>query len=446
MKVLLLSHIFPPAIDGGSKVIYKLGQYFESQHHQTLYLSSNCSSTDDFVKKTPLSFGHLPLKKGRNIFPSFHQGRGLRGGFCKLPVYKNLRRILKLINLFLPKKFYLHGLLKVFQKGPIFKLIPFLKATIQILKFKPDFIVAGPLPTTTILYATFLKKIINKFNFPLSSKGNAGLSGKGFCQLIINASFHPTDSDFQQIPLIKALKKADFLWTLTQSENDYFIKNFNINPHKIILAGNGIDPEFLTTPLLVKGGVRGGFNILFIGSLAAHKRIDLLIKSFSNLISSLPQGRMLRNSGEVGLIIAGQKTLFYPQIKKLINSIDPSVKSRINFKFNFPQSKLTNLIDNCDVLILPSVQESFGLVLIEAWSRQKPVICADIPALKELVNQTEGGLLFKADNQKDLTQKLKFILDNPKKAQQLGQNGYNYVRNNYTWPKVGQKIWQKISL
>ena len=50
MKILLLSHVFPPAIDGGSKVIYKIGQYFESQHHQTLYLSSNCSSTDDFVK------------------------------------------------------------------------------------------------------------------------------------------------------------------------------------------------------------------------------------------------------------------------------------------------------------------------------------------------------------------------------------------------------------
>ena len=50
MKILLLSHIFPPAIDGGSKVIYKLGQYFESQQHQTLYISSNCTSTDDFVK------------------------------------------------------------------------------------------------------------------------------------------------------------------------------------------------------------------------------------------------------------------------------------------------------------------------------------------------------------------------------------------------------------
>ena len=50
-KVLLLSHIFPPAIDGGSRVIYKLGQQFKAKGYDTLYLSSNCFSTDDFSKK-----------------------------------------------------------------------------------------------------------------------------------------------------------------------------------------------------------------------------------------------------------------------------------------------------------------------------------------------------------------------------------------------------------
>ena len=269
---------------------------------------------------------------------------------------------------------------------------------------------AGPLPTTIVLYASFLKKITHS-------------------KFLVNSSFHPTDQDFQQIPLIRTLQKADYLWTLTKSESDYFIKNFNINPNKIILAGNGVDSEFLKNKKSATNNLQS--NILFIGSLAAHKRVNLLIKSFSTI-------------PDISLTIAGQKTLFYPQIEKLINSLKPKIKSRINFIFNFPQKDLAKLIDNCDVLILPSIQESFGLVLLEAWARQKPVICADIPALKELVNQTNGGLLFKVDDEKDLTQKLKFILDNPKEAQQLGQNGYKYVKNNYTWDKVGQKICQKL--
>jgi len=389
MKILLISHIFPPAIDGGSKVIYKLGQYFKSQNHQTLYLSSNCSSTDDFVKKSPA------LSR-----------EGFRKGFIKLPVYHHLRRPLKFLNLFLNQ-----NLLKIFQKGPIFKIIPFLKATYQILKFKPDLIIAGPLPTTIVLYASFFKKITNS-------------------KLLINASFHPTDNDFQQKTLINALKKADYLWTLTQSETDYFTKKFNIDPQKIILAGNGVDFDFLSkTPKLNKN------NILFVGSFSAHKRVDLLIKSFTTIYDLRPN---------ISLTIAGQKTLFYPQIEKLINSLDPKIKSKINFIFNFGQKDLAKIIDSCSVLVLPSIQESFGLVVIEAWARQKPIICANIPALKELVEKSNGGLLFQVDDQNDLTQKIKFILDNPKKAEYLGKSGYNYVKNNYTWNKVGNKICQKI--
>ncbi|MEI8067870.1 MAG: glycosyltransferase family 4 protein [Candidatus Shapirobacteria bacterium] len=403
MKILLLSHIFPPAIDGGSKVIYKLGQYFESQKHQTLYLSSDCSSTDDFVKKNPA------LSR-----------EGFRKGFIKLSVYTLLRKPLKLLNLFINQ-----DLLKVLQKGPIFKFIPFLKATIQIIKFKPDLIIAGPLPTTIILYAQFFKKITK-------------------AKLLINSSFHQTDSDFHQKPLINALKKADYLWVLTEYEKSYFEKELKVSSNKIILAGNGIDQDFLISPpLSQRRGLRGGFNILFIGSLSSHKRVDLLIKSFSDIQKNIPLLSSKEGLG-VDLTIAGQKTLFYPQIEKLVKSLDPKIRSKIKFNFSFAQKDLVKLIDNCTFLVLPSVQESFGLVLIEAWARKKAVITSDIPALQELVNKSKGGLTFKTDNQQDLTKKIEYLIKNPKKTEQMGQSAFNYVKNNYTWNRVGEKICQKI--
>jgi glycosyltransferase involved in cell wall biosynthesis len=412
-KILLLSHIFPPAIDGGSRVIFKLGQYFQKQGNQVLYLSSDCSSTDDFIKNNY----KVSLFKGKT---------GLSGkGFIKIPVYHYLRRPLKFINLFIPKKPYLHQLLQIAQKGPIFKFFPFLKTTVQILKFKPDLIIAGPLPTTIILYANFFK-IITK------------------SKLLINASFHPTDPDFHRSPLIKTLQSTDYIWTLTQSENDYFTKNFKINPSKFILAGNGIDESFLikknkSVPRLVKEGVRGRLNILYIGSLSAHKGLDILIDSFSNLTS-----KKLRS--DISLTITGQKTLYYPQIKKQINKLPKNIKSKIKFIFNFPQNKLTQIIDNCDVLILPSKQESFGLVLLEAWARQKPVIVSNIPSLSEIVTKTNGGLIFKLNNSANLAQKISKLLKNTKLAHQLSQNGFNYVKNNYIWNTVGNKIKEKTLL
>lgn len=401
MKVLLLSHIFPPAIDGGSRVIYKLGQYFQSNKHQTLYLSSNCFSTDDFIN--PKS-----TKKNK----SHHN-------FIKLPVYKFLRRPLKFTNLFIPSKSYLWSLLTVFQKGPIFKLVPFIKATLKVIKFKPQLIIAGPLPTTIVLYAKFFQKITHS-------------------KLLINPSFHQNDSDFNQKILIKSLQNADFIWSLTQFESQHFIRKLKIDPQKIILAGNGIDPELFSKTNKKNLNNNKEKNLLFIGSISAHKGADLLIESFSSLLSN-PKYQ------NITLTIAGQKTLFYPQLQKLIKSLNPKVKSKIKFVFNFPQSKLSQLIDNSTCLILPSSHESFGLVLIESWARNTPVITSNIPQLQELVTNSKAGLTFQKNNSADLKLKIKKMIDNSELRQQLGKNGYSYVKNNYTWPKIGKKICQKIS-
>ncbi len=423
MKILAISHIFPPAIDGGSKVVYQLSHQLESQGHDVIYLSSDCSSTDDFIKKNPSVFQTSLLKKGSLKVSLFKGKTGLSGkGFIYLPVYHHLRRPLKFINLFIPKNSYFHQLLQIFQKGPIFKLIPFIRATIKIIKFKPELIIAGPLPTTIILYANFFRKI-------LSTK------------LLINSSFHQSDPDFSRLPLIKTLQQADYLWTLTKYETDFFIKKLNINQKKIILAGNGVEDIFLKKEKKVslfkgKTGLSGkGLTILFIGSLAAHKRVDLLINSFSRLVKEGIKGR---------LILVGQKTLFFPQIKKYFESLPKSVQKQIHFKFNVSNKDLITIIDQCQFLVLPSIQESFGLVLVESWARKKAVITSDIPSLKEIVKSSNGGLTFKTDDIDDLQQKIQQLIFNPKLCRQFGQNGYLYVKNNYTWNKVSQKICQKI--
>jgi hypothetical protein len=115
-KFLLLTHIAPPAIDGGSRVIVKMGEYLNKLEHETLLISSNCYSTDDFTHPT-----------GKHTYTG-------------LPVYTIFHKPIKLIS----KIFPIFG---VFAKGPIFKYLPIIK----ILKFKPDYIIAGPLPTTIVL-------------------------------------------------------------------------------------------------------------------------------------------------------------------------------------------------------------------------------------------------------------------------------------------------------
>jgi len=363
MNTLIVTHISPPAIDGGSKVIHQIGEYLASKGHRTLTLSSNCSSTDDFV--TP----HHPTVN--------HQ----------LPIYTVLHRPLKFIN-----RYFQLNLINILQKGPIFKIIPFVKTVIKIVKFHPQLIVAGPLPTTIVLYAKFFQKITR-------------------AKLLINPSFHPTDPEFQNPIFQKILRSANYLWTLTHYETDYFKKlGFN----NTILLGNGVDKKFLIKPSQIKFPKKP--NLLFIGSFAAHKGLETLIQTFLQL------------SPDTTLTLAGQKTLFYPQVTPLLQH--PRIKVVIKPK----DSEIKKLIDTCTALVLPSSQESFGLVLIEAMARGKPVLVSAIPQLLELITTTQAGLSFNLSNTKK-------ILSQP---QLPGLNGLQYVAKHYTWDKIGDKLCQKL--
>lgn len=387
-KFLLVTHIFPPAIDGGSKVISKMGDYLEDQGHQVMVLTTNCSSTDDFT--SPRRSKKIPSEDGQNII--------------RLPVITFFHRPFKLLGRLFPN-------FRTFSKGPILKSIPFKK----IISYRPDYILTGPLPTTMVLYARFIKLVIRN------------------CQLIINASFHPTDPDFQTPILLNTLKSADYIWTLTEAETKYFHQYLSIPKSKLILLGNGVDKNFLKYPPFSRGNKRG-FNLLFIGSFAAHKDLPTLIKAFSELPPNFT------------LTLAGQKTLYFPQIHKLIDSLSPSIKKRINIIFDFTNSYLSTLLDNCSILISPSTQESFGLVLIEAMARGKAVIAANIPASTELITKSQGGLIFKARDATDLKNKILKLSSAKKPLISLSKNGFDYVKTNSTWDKIGKLLCQKLHI
>jgi glycosyltransferase involved in cell wall biosynthesis len=391
-RFLLLTHIYPPAIDGGSRVIAKMGEFLQSNNHQTSIVTTNCQSTDDFVssRRSPVILD----EGGPDIL--------------RLPVITYLHRPFKFLGRYFPN-------FRTFSKGPIFSFKSFLKIIYLTLKFKPDYILAGPLPTTMVLYARLIR-FLSTHLFHYSTK------------LIINASFHPTDPDFQTPILLNTLKSADYIWTLTDFETNYFNKKLNIPKSKLILLGNGVDKSFISTPHLPTTNLLNYStnHLLFIGSFSAHKDIPTLIKAFSLLPPSYT------------LTLAGQKTLYFPVIKKKINSLPLSIKKRINIIFNFPNNYLSTLLDNSSLLISPSLQESFGLVLIEALARGKPVIAADIPASVEIVTKTQGGLIFKAGDATDLKNKILSI--------NLRSFSSTYLLNHFTWDKIGEKLCKKLDI
>lgn len=96
-----------------------------------------------------------------------------------------------------------------------------------------------------------------------------------------------------------------------------------------------------------------------------------------------------------------------------------------------------------DLLCQPSVNESFSLVIMEAWLTETPVLVNGRCAVTlEHCRRSNGGLYF--TNYEEFAATTTYILERQNMARKMGQNGRQYVLANYQWPQVIERYEQLI--
>src|SRR5436190_5042492 len=100
--------------------------------------------------------------------------------------------------------------------------------------------------------------------------------------------------------------------------------------------------------------------------------------------------------------------------RQLLNSLanDKQLGDMVILHEEVPQAVLAQHLRNADVLILYSRYETFGCVIIEANACGVPVIVADIPVMRELVNQDQNGVLVKPESAEALAEAVINVLQN----------------------------------
>jgi glycosyltransferase involved in cell wall biosynthesis len=94
------------------------------------------------------------------------------------------------------------------------------------------------------------------------------------------------------------------------------------------------------------------------------------------------------------------------------------------------QSELGALYFHAIATLVPSITyETFGIIIVESFARKTPVIVRDLGALPEVVNESQGGLVYQQDA--DLIENLHMLAKNPERRDQLGLNGYYAFLNNW---------------
>ena len=98
----------------------------------------------------------------------------------------------------------------------------------------------------------------------------------------------------------------------------------------------------------------------------------------------------------------------------------------------------TSALAACSIFCMPSAQESFGGVYVEAWSMKKPVIGGRTPQISCVIDNNLNGLLTHQDKE-ELSDKISYLLSNPDQSKKMGKQGWQKVQNCYTWDKIAKK-------
>ena len=224
-------------------------------------------------------------------------------------------------------------------------------------------------------------------------------------------------------PLIKkVLKDADVVLAVSNALKDEIIKtNIENIEEKTKIHWNSVDiDKFKTTndnedkfkEELVKAFDidRDKPIILFVGNVIKRKNVDLLLEAKKEMKT------------KANLVIVGDG----PELSKLKDKANnaETAGELENVYFTGARKDIEDVIPSCDLLVLPSFTESFGLVLIEALSCGKPVIGSNIGGIKEIITE-DVGLLIDPNDSTDLANAIDRILEDDDLREKFKSNARN---------------------
>jgi len=105
------------------------------------------------------------------------------------------------------------------------------------------------------------------------------------------------------------------------------------------------------------------------------------------------------------------------------------------------------VLERAELLVLPSRVDSFGIVLLEAWSHGKPVIGARAGGIPGVIDHGVDGLLVPWGDHRALAEAIETILGDPDRARRMGDAGRAKTAARYTWPAVYaqvEELYQRV--
>jgi glycosyltransferase involved in cell wall biosynthesis len=223
--------------------------------------------------------------------------------------------------------------------------------------------------------------------------------------------------------------------TVAEEERERLIHQYDLTKSDVSVLMNVEDFDtFVNSKNEIKVNVSPNFIISYIGGISPHRGLDTAIEAMAHLTRWVPESR---------LRIVGATNHNRPILEKWVERNE--VYDVIEILDWQPFEEIPRLIMESNVCLVPHHRTPHTDIalphkLFQYMILGKPVVGSDCPALKRVINDTGGGLVFEGGNPKDLAEKILEIYKLPSLAKKLGRNGFESVKERYNWANESRKL------
>ncbi len=251
----------------------------------------------------------------------------------------------------------------------------------------------------------------------------------------------PTVLTIYEVLLRKAFEFYDPITALGKLLGDYFVKG--LSPDHIIAASKftrnkllrlGIGEEKIS---VIPYGVdfqtfhpSDNFDkmddpcVVSVSRLVPQKRVSHIVMAAKKVVDEIPS---------VNFYIIGKGKL-ENKLRSAVTQM--GLNKNVHILGFLSQNDIIRHLQQADVFVSASMQEGFGLAVAEAMACRTPVISYDVPALNEIIDDGENGVLVEDRNIQKLSHAIIKLLKDRKLAKEYGMAAAQKVKEKYDWNKT----------
>lgn len=244
-----------------------------------------------------------------------------------------------------------------------------------------------------------------------------------------------------------ALQRADFVMAVSEFTKAKVVEFNGVEQGRIRIVPNTIewtgdsdedgdgDTERNVATLLTPLQKPADPFLLSVCRLEAsekYKGIDTVINALPAVIARVP---------EVQYLVVGSGSDL-ERHKRLAAAV--GVADRVHFLGSVDDATLRRCYRECDVFVLPSDGEGFGIVYLEAMYYGRPVIATNSRAVPEVVKHNESGLLVEYGNAEQLSEAIVSLSRDRSRRDKMGDAGRELLRRSFSFEHFKRKFHELI--